>query len=109
VCVRAESADLTGKFETQDIRRRTGRGWIVAAALEDIGPIHACRVHADEDLVTAWRTWGRNVGDLQDFWTAECAESERFHEGRQRVIRKSPSAMASNPLLPSCRHFWEFW
>ena len=81
----------------------------MAAPLQDVGSVHACCVHADEYLIAARRTRRRNVGNLKNFGATECAEAERFHEGRRRVIRKSTSVMASNPLLPSCRRFWEFW
>src|SRR5450755_1398511 len=102
----------------------------MAAALQEIGSIDTGRTNAYQDLVAGRRAGRGNVGNFENLSASGGAHAQRFHarfrRERRAMARRSirwPTAkkvgsreftnlrfvMANNPILPSCRRFWEFW
>ena len=52
--------DLARELEPRDVGRAPGRGGVVAASLEHVGPVHARRPDVDQDLAGA----GLGIGVL---------------------------------------------
>ncbi len=68
--------DLAGELHTRDVLGESGRRRIQAPALQHVGPVQACGVHRDEQLLVA----GRRVGVFPPLEGA-IDDGDGVHEG----------------------------
>ena len=61
---------FTGKFQSGNVLRVTRRRWIMAAALQDIGPVQSRRVDPDPDTIGRWSGWSRDFAHADSFHSA---------------------------------------
>jgi len=83
--------DLAGEFEAGDIGRGAGRGWVKAAALENIGAVETSGVNANEDLVAAGKGRIGEIADGKNLRTPGLSDQNGAHVRRNGFRRSSAS------------------
>ena len=79
---------FAGKLKPGNVLRITRRRWIMAAALQDIGPVQSRRVNPHADTIRGWRGRSRNFLHTDSFHSAMRCDDYRAHIPLYSTVRQ---------------------